>query len=267
MHMFTFPRKILLIGTGVLLLLGTAACTFGDQEIEVRENSFPVSESPRLVIRNHNGDVTVKSSIDLRTVEVIATLSNPDRVDYRVAQSGITVEVTVKVKNGFRFFGKSGGANIEVAVPENIDLDLNTDNGRITAENISGPVSTETSNGRIALDGITGYVRAITSNGRVEISRFRGQIEAQTSNGAIEFEGSLSSGSENRLRTPNGSVNVTLVDTSGMELDAATNNGTVSSALAITTTGTVSEKHLIGTIGMGERTLEIRTSNGSVNIQ
>ena len=164
-------------------------------------------------------------------------------------------------------FGKSGGANIEVAVPENIDLDLKSDNGRIIAENTTGLVATETPNGRITLDGITGSASAMTSNGKIEIGRFRGELHAQTSNGAIEFEGVLSPGYHNRLRTSNGAVSVTLVDTLGVELDANTSNGTVSSALPITTSGTISEKHLIGIIGDGESTLEIRTSNGSITIQ
>ena len=185
-------------------MLPRAHC--GDQETEVREDSFQVSEIPRLVIRNHNGSVTVKSSIDLRTVDVIATLSNPNRVDYRADQMGNTVVITVNVKNGFRLFGKSGGANIEVAVPEIIDLDLESDNGKVTAENITGLVSAETSNGRITLDGITGSASARTSNGKIEISRFRGELEAQTSNGAIDFEGALSPGSDNRLSISNGGV-------------------------------------------------------------
>ena len=267
-QILTFPKKgLLLLSAGFLLLFGTAACTFGYQEIEVREDSFQVTESPRLVIRNRNGSVTVKSSHDQRTVDVIATLSDPESVDYRAEQVGNTVEVTVKVINGFRLFGNSGGANIEVTVPENIDLDLKSDNGRIAAENITGLVSTETSNGRITLDGITGSASAMTSNGKIEIGRFRGELKAQTSNGAIEFEGALSPGSDNRLRTSNGQVNVTLVDTLGVELDANTSNGTVSSALPITTSGAINEKHLIGTIGNGESTLEIRTSNGSITIQ
>ncbi len=266
--MITVARKILLlISAGFLLLLGAAACTFGGSKTEVRESSFQVRESPRLVIRNRNGNVTVNSSIDQRTVDVIATLSNPDRVDYRAEQVGNMVEVTVKVHSGFRLFGKSGGANIEVAVPENIDLDLKSDNGRIAAENITGLVSTETSNGRITLDGITGSASAMTSNGKIEIGRFRGELKAQTSNGAIDFEGALSPGSDNRLSTSNGGVSVTFVDTAGVELDATTSNGTVTSGLAITTSGTINEKHLIGTIGNGESTLEIRTANGSITIQ
>ena len=135
------------------------------------------------------------------------------------------------------------------------------------AENTTGLVATETPNGRITLDGITGYVSAMTSNGKIEITRFRGELQAQTSNETIEFEGVLSPGSHNRLRTSNGAVSVTLVDTLGVELDANTSNGTVTSALPITTSGAISEKHLIGTIGNGESILEIRTSNGSINIR
>ena len=223
-QIFRLPGKLpSLIGIGILLLLGTAACAF--QETELRETSYQVSESPRLVIRNGNGNVTVKSGGDQKTIQVTATIINPDRVDYRAEKVGNTVEVTVKVKKGFGLFGAGGGVNIEVVVPENIDLDLKSDNGRMTAENITGPVSAETSNGRITLDRVTGIARGKTSNGKIEVRHFSGQIEAQTSNGAIEFDGSLRPGSNNRLRTSNGSVNVTLVDTLGVELDATTNHG------------------------------------------
>ncbi len=58
-----------------------------------------------------------------------------------------------------------------------------------------------------------------------------------------------------------------LVDTPGVELDAATSNGNVRSELPITISGETRDDRLVGTIGTGGSRLEIHTSNGSIAIR
>jgi DUF4097 and DUF4098 domain-containing protein YvlB len=61
-------------------------------------------------------------------------------------------------------------------------------------------------------------------------------------------------------------VDVELLGTPSIKLDASTNNGDVTSELPITATST-GDDHLVGTIGDGEADLYIRTSNGDVTIR
>jgi lia operon protein LiaG len=93
-----------------------------------------------------------------------------------------------------------------------------------------------------------------------------GEVDAETSNGRISYSGDMIAGGDNRLITSNGDVDVQLLGTPGIKLDASTSNGDVTSELPITAT-TTSDDHLVGTIGDGEADLYIRTSNGDITIK
>lgn len=250
------------MGLVPLLLL---ACSV---ETEVREDSFVVSGSPRLVVRSENGSISVEASVS-GVIQVATAIKNPTRMEYQAMQRGNTVEVTADVKGGLNLFRRGGGAEIVVVVPENIDLDLQTSNGRIEVEGVkvTSLASLQTSNGRVTLIAVAGDVKVKTSNGKIDIQGFIGQLDARTSNGSIDFTGTLRSDSENELRTSNGSIEVTLVDTPGVELDAATSNGNVRSELPITISGGTRDDRLAGTIGAGGSRLGIHTSNGSITIR
>ena len=220
------------IGGLVSLLL--AGCTVegfsfsvgnGDiPETVVQEDSFQVSGSTRLVVETDNGHITVRSSGGAGEVRVTATIKNPDKVKYQTDQNGDTVSVSADMSGNAR-------VDVEVAVPEKAQLELETSNGRITLSDIDGSVS------------------------------------AKTSNGGITFAGSLEPGSQNSLRTSNGYVDVTLVNTPGVKLDAETRNGKISSELPITITGRSNDDHLTGDIGDGSSSLTIRTRNGDITIK
>jgi DUF4097 and DUF4098 domain-containing protein YvlB len=76
----------------------------------------------------------------------------------------------------------------------------------------------------------------------------------------------MTAGTRSRLVTSNGKVDVELLGTPSVSLDAKTSNGVVTCELVITATLT-REDHLVGTIGAGETELYIRTSNSDVTIR
>ena len=212
-----------------LVMLGCSFSTGeGEPETVVQEDSFQVSGSTRLVVETKNGHITVRSSGGAGEVRVTATITNPDKVEYRTGQNGDTVSVSADISSGIIINAR---VDVEVEVPEKAQLELETSNGRITLSDIDG------------------------------------SVRAETSNGAITFAGSLEPGSQNSLRTSNGDVDVTLVKTPGVKLDAETGNGKISSELPITITGRSNDDQLTGEIGVGSSSLEIRTSNGDITIK
>ena len=235
---------------------------------EVREDSFVVSGSPKLVVRSENGSISVETG-GTGVIQVTTTITNPSRVEYQAVQKGNTVEVTADGKGGFNLFRRGGGAEVVIVVPKSTDLDLETSNGNIEVEGVevTALASLKSSNGRVTLTDVGGDLMVKTSNGSINIHDFNGQMDGRTSNGRIDFTGTLRSNSENRLRTSNGSINVTLVNTPGVEVDASTSNGKVKSQLPITISGDIRNNRLVGTIGTGGSRLEIHTSNGSITIR
>jgi DUF4097 and DUF4098 domain-containing protein YvlB len=109
------------------------------------------------------------------------------------------------------------------------------------------------------------YVR--TSNGKIVLTEAKGEFNAKTSNGNVTFSGELTSGGSNRFVTSNGKIEVELLGTPSLSLDASTSNGRViHDDVAILATRTDTD-HVEGKIGAGEGDLYIETSNGDVIIK
>jgi len=278
MKMLMQISRFMAVALAVGLL--AAGCTFGPTEI--RDDSFAVGESVRLVVNSENGSIEVRIGSE-DEVRVQATLRGANRIEYEAKQDSDTITVTAR-RTRRVLFGFGSGTDLVITVPTRVDVDLETSNGRIEVSGTQGAGSLRTSNGRIVLEDVVGdfvgdtsngsitidtmegSARLHTSNGRVELREVIGEVDVETSNGRITFSGEMIPGGRNRLITSNGNVSVELRGTASVALDASTSNGDVSSELPILVT-VMKEKELTGTIGDGEADLYIRTSNGDVTIR
>lgn len=262
-----------------ITLLVAAGCTAGPTE--TRDDSFSVNGTTTLIVNSDNGWIKVNAGNDSE-VRVQATLRGIDRIDYEVSQDGDTITVLAEIDQGW--FISNVGVDITITAPVSADVELETSNGAIELNGIEGKGTLGTSNGKIVLENVKGDFEGETSNGKIEVDIFEGTtflrtsngglylqevtgiVNAETSNGLISCSGNMIAGGDNRLITSNGDVDVELLGTPSIKLDASTSNGDVTSGLPITFT-TTSEDHLVGTIGDGEADLYIRTSNGDVTIR
>lgn len=253
-----------------LLLTSLVAVTgcedlISDEPVEINEASFTVSGAVTIDVNSVNGNVTVNGS-GTDTVHATATLKRADQISYDVQQFGNSIQVTAS-QNGSSF-GNSPSADIEISAPSNAHVVLRTSNGSLTVRNLEAGAVLRTSNGRITVDGLSGDLEADTSNGTIEVSGHAGSVELETSNGGIRYSGELAAGSDNGIRTSNGSVTVTLKSNTGVRVDASTSNSGVTTSLPIqvTSSGSNHLEGLIGSEGNGVAELQIRSSNGSIQI-
>jgi DUF4097 and DUF4098 domain-containing protein YvlB len=269
-----------IIVTGMLLTAGCENCD--DASKETHEDSFAVGDSARVVVKTANGGISVTAGSG-NAVQVVTTLTSPEKLAYSVIQDGSTITVEAKPKAG-RTWGACMAADIVVTAPTMTDVDLHTSNGAITVEgingsgvietsngaidifNVKGDFRGDTSNGALDIDGIEGSAELRTSNGAIDVRNAVGEVNLQTTNGRVSFDGELSAGSNNRLVTSNGRVDVELPGSPSVSLDASTSNGEINITLPITTS-LVEKDHIVGTIAGGEADLYIRTSNGDVTIR
>lgn len=139
--------------------------------------------------------------------------------------------------------------DFKVRVPAKVDLISRTVNGEINALGLAGNVESHTVNGSINIS-TSGYAQAKTVNG---------DISAKLSNanwtGALDF------------KTVNGGITVNLPSETSSSVDATTVSGDISSDFQLTILGTISRKHLSGTIGGGGRELNLKTVNGSIHLR
>ncbi|MCD2443648.1 DUF4097 family beta strand repeat-containing protein [Agromyces sp. SYSU K20354] len=145
--------------------------------------------------------------------------------------------------------GRNCSVEYTLEVPAGLDVRGRTENGEVDLTLVHD-VDVETSNGRITLDGVTGTIRAATSNGRIEGSGLEGDgIEASTSNGAIDLRVEVAQDVE--ARTSNGSIDLTVPDGT-YRVSAETSNGRTDIA--------------VPNDSSGEFSLDLSTSNGSITV-
>jgi DUF4097 and DUF4098 domain-containing protein YvlB len=102
--------------------------------------------------------------------------------------------------------------NVVVKVPEEVELELNLDtsNGRITLENIiATEINLDTSNGAIELNDVySDTIAGSTSNGRIQGNIDGIDVELGTSNGSIELNLAGTRTGRYELSTSNGSIDL-----------------------------------------------------------
>ena len=273
----TLPRVAVMVMA--ITRLAAAGCSAGPTE--TRDDSFFVNGTATLIVNGDNGWIKVNTGTD-DEVRIQATLRGIDRIDYEVSQDGNTITVLAEIDQGW--FISNVGVDITITAPVSTDMELEisngaielngiegtgtlrTSNGEIVLENVKGDFEGRTSNGKIEVDTLEGTAFLRTSNGGLDLKGVTGEVDAETSNGGISYSGDMIAGGDNRLITSNGNVDVELLGTPSIELDASTSNGDITSELPITAT-TTGDDHLVGTIGDGEADLHIKTSNGDVTIR
>jgi len=189
------------------------------------------------------------------------------------------------------FKNVSYGVSMIVYIPEETnkfsDYEMNTSNGSITLSGFDGHFDLRTSNGRVKLSRCSGSIKAKTSNGSIELSDVNGQIDITTSNGPIKFSNLFLTESTHSFDTSNGSIkgsvtfplsgNVRLVTSNG-SIDLSVPSNTAADFVANTSNGGISINGLpvtytsddktskMGRINNGGVRLEMKTSNGSINV-
>lgn len=159
--------------------------------------------------------------------------------------------------------------SLELEVPSDSMLKLMSSNGGIEAKNIMNAIECETSNGSIHVSGAKNSVQAKSSNGRIEVRNSEGAISARTSNGRIELIGCQLTGAS-EIRTSNGSIEAQLLPGYPIEIEAATSNGSINSALMLDQQSKAKSRLsgiVFGAAGMEPVKLKLTTSNGSITLK
>jgi hypothetical protein len=145
---------------------------------------------------------------------------------------------------------ESWSASYRVSVPRNTDLRLETVNGGLAVESVTGNMVLRTTNGGIGLQGVGGDVSARTTNGGV----------------AIELTGTSWNGAGLEARTTNGGIILNVPDDYSARLEAETTNGTMDFGFPVTVQGELG-KRITTDLGAGGAPIRAITQNGSVSVE
>ena len=141
----------------------------------------------------------------------------------------------------------------EIFAPRRVDLDLETVNGPLTVEDITGTLRLQAQNGPLSLQHVGGDVRANAQNGPLH----------------VELTGTRWEGTGLDAETRNGPVVLEIPEGYNAELTTGTVNGPMDIGFPITVQGRIGtgRRHLTTTLGSGGATVRAVTTNGPAVIK
>jgi DUF4097 and DUF4098 domain-containing protein YvlB len=214
--------------------------TFGEVSLEQVGGAVEVEDS--------NGGISVRE---------IKGKANFNTSFGAIEASGLPKGVRATTGNGKIALSDVGG-----------DVYAKTSFGSVDIRRVNGNLIIENSNGPVEASGVKGDASARTSFGAVTLEEIMGSITVDNQNGAVSVSGARGSGGCKNvsLKTSFAPIQVRLPGDAGYELTARTSFGHISSALPVTSTGTIGGDSLNGKIGSGGCSLSLTNSNGNIEI-
>jgi hypothetical protein len=225
----------------------------------MRIDIVPTAEAVRIrVVRPSGRRGSMGASFTIRAPRQIVV----ERAE--TSNGGVEVE---DIEGEIRLASSNGGIR---AVRIRGDVEASTSNGPVELAECSGAAVLRTSNGRIQAVGVRAPFEATTSNARIEArlaeAAGSGPVKLRTSNGSVRLTLDQAPRTDVVVTTSNGSILVRAPATLAARVKASTSNGSVSTSFEVEG-GERGRTRLEGMIGGGGPTLELETSNGSIEIE
>lgn len=301
-------------GTGRLGIACAALLTFAWAAPAVHAEditkSFAVTGRPNVRVETNDGSVRVTSGptkqVEFHVEYQGYELGKSLRVDTQ--QNGDTVELIARVTGhwGIQFnWGRnSRRLHIEVRMPQDGDVQVETGDGAVEASSINGTVNVHTGDGAVHANSLNGTIDLHTSDGGITVDTLKGNIRLRTGDGSVEardLDGSVEADSGDghirlagrfealnvktgdgsvdthvqpgskmsaawTLRTGDGSVDIALPSDFQANIDATTGDGHISLGIPVTVEGTFSKSAVRGKMNGGGQTLTIHTGDGAIRL-
>jgi DUF4097 and DUF4098 domain-containing protein YvlB len=236
---------------------GRSECDRGgsDREVycEVREETLG-GANPLDVDTGGNGGISIRGwdRGDVQMRARIVARADSEAEARRIA-AGVRIETaggTIRAEGPRTDRDTSWSVNIELQVPRNAILTLNTRNGGISIADVRGQVTLHTINGGVSLTSVNGDIRGETKNGGLSINLAGDHWDGQ----GLDVE------------THNGGINLTMPDQYSAALETSTVNGRISIDFPVTVQGRIG-RQLTTTLGAGGARIRAITTNGGVTIR
>jgi DUF4097 and DUF4098 domain-containing protein YvlB len=223
---------------------------------EIRVQRLPLPHPTTLTVDGgENGGVTITGwdgdSVVMHAL-VRATGDSPDEAH------DLASRVTVSFSNGrIRADGPASGhhdrwsVNYRIFVPRHSDLALETLNGPVSVENVTGHMTMKAVNGPVSLRQVGGDVYARAENGPIDVA----------------LDGAKWDGAGLDAESENGPVELTLPARYAAHLETGTQNGPMDVHFPITLQGNLNVRHLSLDIGGGGPPIRLITTNGPVTLR
>jgi hypothetical protein len=232
----------------------------------IKEKTFKISPGKNLLVDITSGDVKVtywdKEEV---SVKILGNENAMEKMDFTLEGNEEQIKVIGEKKSSISSWFSSTNVDVEIKVPTQFNLDINTAGGDIKCGGITGKAELNTSGGDIWADKFSGNLVVSTSGGDIYLFCTDTKINAETSGGDVklEYEG------ENKgidLSTSGGDIEVKLFKDFKADIELSTSGGDVSCSLNMNNVKKSSGSRLIGDLNGGGEKLLAHTSGGDINV-
>ncbi len=199
--------------------------------------------------------ITAHKKVDTSPTDANKILNN---IDLITARKGATLVVKAEShekssKNLLDWLLGLGIRNfqvdIEISVPRNLEIALNTTNGQLEVEDISGKLDLS------------------TTNGDINVLRASNLSEIHSTNGSVYVHyRSLPEHGHIKISTTNGKIKCILPPQAKCSITAYTNNGEIMNVLPNAKVKMVSKRSLEAKCNGGGVEIDVRTTNGEISL-
>ncbi len=284
------------IGSGFGFDLG--AFGGGEEHSETIEQRFTVDGAPRLHLRNvsgasriavgRDGEIHVRARKRVRGASEDRAKRLLENVEVRMEQNGDELSVWPHLYEQDRgwldlFRGGRVAVDFDIAVPRGTRIDATTVSGDLEVRGTRGSLEVQSVSGDVTLADVQGPIRLKTVSGDASCTDLAGALDANSVSGDLTFErcrvqgcdivtvsgdvdltGELEAGSEHRLKTISGDVELAL---SGISYDVRfkTMSGDLDCTLAAAVTAEGRrDRHVV--IGGGATRVSVKTVSGDLQL-
>lgn len=222
---------------------------------EVRETGMRSTGGTFTADPGRNGGVAIYGW-DRDSVAVVAKIQANARTeeDARAILKDVRIEAAgrmVKAVGPVQRSREHWSVSFDIYVPRKTDLSLETVNGPLSVEDVSGTMDLRAQNGPVSLSGVGGDVTARVQNGPL----------------SVHLGGNRWEGTGLDAETVNGPVSLAIPERYNARLETGTVNGPMdlSFPLTVTIQGRVSHR-IQSTLGDGGAPVRVVTTNGPLSI-
>lgn len=255
-------KRLFIAGFILLAMCSSQAHARANGITEEFHKTYGLSSGGSVRLNNVNGGVQIKvwdkNEVEVDAVKRADDKDMMDQLEILIDTSSDLVNIDTKYPHNSNTHNEEGPwVEYTITVPKDANLD-----------------KIRTVNGDIEISGVEGKINASTVNGTVRASDIKNDCRMETVNGKIEAEfASLRSGSDETLRSVNGSIVVSLPANASTRIKANASNGHISNDFGLTSSRGSERDSFVklgdsleGKIGSGDGNVNAETVNGGIKI-
>src|SRR5437868_8459664 len=178
------------VGTLCAMLLAATFVAAPRAHAEEWTKSYSISGRPQVRVDTNDGGVRIltgdSKQVEFRVDYQGYELNKNLHIDSR--QDGDSVQVNARITGhwGFSWGGNHRNLRIEVRMPKDADLQVDTGDGSVETQSVNGRVKIHTGDGSVKAQAVNGDVDIDTGDGSITLEGAKGEIHLHTGDGHID---------------------------------------------------------------------------------